>query len=158
MPIKPFLKTPFESKPQQSAEICQAIVIKSNQDSDTILMLTKRNNLYNIDSVESDSIHRHQTGLSQKAAYNIFNNLLNVLTKHNTPVSLIPFKCPLCGSNTKQVIGKYGLFYGCTSYPKCNGIVQASGQPSSKTQALLDKQGKTPKLEEDPEFRLDGLE
>lgn len=28
-------------------------------------------------------------------------------------------KCPDCGSRVVLKEGKYGLFFGCTSYPKC---------------------------------------
>jgi len=33
-------------------------------------------------------------------------------------------KCPTCGSPLRQVIGKYGPFVACSSYPKCKYIKQ----------------------------------
>lgn len=29
--------------------------------------------------------------------------------------------CPICGANTVLRDGKYGKFYGCENFPKCNG-------------------------------------
>ena len=30
-------------------------------------------------------------------------------------------KCPKCGKDTKLIEGKFGKFYGCINFPKCNG-------------------------------------
>jgi len=30
-------------------------------------------------------------------------------------------KCPKCGGVTVERQGVYGMFYGCTAFPKCNG-------------------------------------
>jgi hypothetical protein len=32
-----------------------------------------------------------------------------------------PGPCPRCGGPTHKLIGKFGIFYGCDSYPKCKG-------------------------------------
>ena len=32
-----------------------------------------------------------------------------------------PGKCPKCGSGTVKKVGRYGVFYGCTHFPKCKG-------------------------------------
>lgn len=32
-----------------------------------------------------------------------------------------PGKCPKCGAATKKKAGAFGLFYGCTRFPDCNG-------------------------------------
>ena len=37
--------------------------------------------------------------------------------KHNTP------PCPLCGKPTVKRSGRYGEFYGCSTYPACRGTV-----------------------------------
>lgn len=29
--------------------------------------------------------------------------------------------CPLCGSKMNQKTGPYGIFYGCSKFPKCRG-------------------------------------
>ncbi len=30
-------------------------------------------------------------------------------------------KCPKCGAEMRQKVGRYGLFLGCPNYPRCNG-------------------------------------
>ncbi len=30
-------------------------------------------------------------------------------------------KCPKCGAETRPIMGRYGLFFGCIVFPKCNG-------------------------------------
>jgi ssDNA-binding Zn-finger/Zn-ribbon topoisomerase 1 len=30
--------------------------------------------------------------------------------------------CPLCGKRTRKRGGRFGEFWGCTDYPRCNGI------------------------------------
>jgi DNA topoisomerase-1 len=37
---------------------------------------------------------------------------------------LLDEKCPQCGSQLRQVIGKYGPFVACSNYPKCKYIQQ----------------------------------
>lgn len=32
-----------------------------------------------------------------------------------------PGACPKCGGATVEKVGKFGSFYGCASFPKCNG-------------------------------------
>ncbi len=32
-----------------------------------------------------------------------------------------PGKCPKCDADTKLKTGKYGQFYGCSTFPICNG-------------------------------------
>lgn len=29
--------------------------------------------------------------------------------------------CPECGSKMNRILWKYGVFYGCSEYPKCKG-------------------------------------
>lgn len=38
--------------------------------------------------------------------------------------------CPICGGTTRQRTGKSGTFWGCISYPDCNGIVNAGAKKS----------------------------
>ena len=49
--------------------------------------------------------------------------LKNANKQHNKIVKEIKGenenKCPLCGENLIQRNGKYGIFIGCTNYPKC---------------------------------------
>jgi ssDNA-binding Zn-finger/Zn-ribbon topoisomerase 1 len=33
-------------------------------------------------------------------------------------------KCPKCNAKIVLREGKYGKFYGCSTFPKCNGIVK----------------------------------
>ena len=44
---------------------------------------------------------------------------------HNIPAyrkkAYGPGKCPKCGSDTIEKNGKFGRFFGCTRWPKCNG-------------------------------------
>lgn len=35
-------------------------------------------------------------------------------------------KCPKCGASMYLREGKYGKFYGCSNYPKCNGTRKIS--------------------------------
>lgn len=32
--------------------------------------------------------------------------------------------CPLCNSPMTYRKGKYGFFWGCSTYPKCNGLIK----------------------------------
>ena len=40
----------------------------------------------------------------------------------NTPMARV--RCPICGGETVERQGKFGLFLGCRAYPKCKGTVQ----------------------------------
>lgn len=42
------------------------------------------------------------------------------------------FKCDKCDGKMIERKGKYGTFYGCESYPKCNGMKDSSGIPIEK--------------------------
>ena len=43
---------------------------------------------------------------------------------NNRPIDLDSLKtyCPQCGGFMKEKIGKYGKFYGCSNYPRCNYV------------------------------------
>lgn len=36
--------------------------------------------------------------------------------------------CPLCGRLTRKRQGRFGVFWGCSGYPQCNGTVEPDGQ------------------------------
>ena len=44
-------------------------------------------------------------------------------TKQRRDVYVANGKCPKCGGNLVLRNGKYGSFYGCSNYPKCNYIL-----------------------------------
>lgn len=44
-------------------------------------------------------------------------------TKKRRDVAVANGKCPRCGGNLVLRTGKYGQFYGCSNYPKCNYIL-----------------------------------
>lgn len=46
------------------------------------------------------------------------------------PAEAIGLKCNKCGADTVQRRGPRGMFYGCSKYPNCNGIIDASEVPS----------------------------
>jgi hypothetical protein len=39
--------------------------------------------------------------------------------------------CPKCGQPTRRRRGRHGAFYGCSSYPQCDGTVNVRGQAAS---------------------------
>ena len=41
-------------------------------------------------------------------------------TTEKKPVVIADFKCEKCGSDMVQRTGRYGAFYACSQYPKCN--------------------------------------
>lgn len=41
------------------------------------------------------------------------------------PISEEGPPCPKCSAATKQRLGKFGAFWGCTNYPECRGLVNA---------------------------------
>lgn len=51
--------------------------------------------------------------------YNIDNTIKNSSLEDSCKI-----KCPKCGAVMKLRTGKYGKFYGCSNYPKCDGIVK----------------------------------
>lgn len=169
-----FIKPPPPPQFQPSnAEICQAIVMKhkTGKSNDLILVVTKFQDQYTIRSLTAAGAKdiiipatSNKTLIGKK-----FNQIIQDLLPTYTPVSLQKFACPLCGKDTKQIIGKYGLFYGCNGYPDCDGIVQVSGNPAPKTLAKMNaakfqssskihisKQKAEPEIESD--FRLDEIE
>jgi len=60
----------------------------------------------------------------------------NPLTVLNYQTSTI-YICPLCNSPMRKRDGKFGVFYGCSAYPECQGILNEWGKPNKKTKALL---------------------
>lgn len=65
---------------------------------------------------------------------NIKNNQ-NIVNK--IPLVLEDVVCPKCGCPMIERQGKYGKFYGCSTYPKCKGIVSINGtkdQSNNNTQ------------------------
>ncbi len=42
-------------------------------------------------------------------------------------------ECPKCGGSTAARMGRFGPFWGCTAYPRCNGIINPSKKKSRKT-------------------------
>ena len=38
--------------------------------------------------------------------------------------SLVTPKCPECGKEMVKRDGRYGSFWGCSSYPECKGMVK----------------------------------
>ena len=59
-----------------------------------------------------------------------FENLDEVTQKMYNNYS----KCPICGSNMVLRKGKFGSFYGCSNYPKCNGVKKVGGNNDGKAQ------------------------
>lgn len=53
-----------------------------------------------------------------------FNNLDDSINKVNADTPI----CPECGSRMVLRKGKYGMFFGCSNYPKCNHIEKVNGQ------------------------------
>lgn len=42
-------------------------------------------------------------------------------------------KCPTCGAATKTLKGKNGIFYGCSHYPNCKGVIFPEQSKKKKT-------------------------
>ena len=53
--------------------------------------------------------------------------------------------CDKCGAQMQLKVGKYGKFYGCTNYPKCNGIKPVTlgiACPKCKVGEILQRKSK----------------
>lgn len=44
-------------------------------------------------------------------------------------------KCPKCGGTMKARTGKYGNFWGCATYPKCDGTRDSLGRSKTERDA-----------------------
>lgn len=49
------------------------------------------------------------------------DGMIPMLPFYSQPKACGPGKCPSCGAETVLRKGKFGEFYGCTTYPKCHG-------------------------------------
>jgi DNA topoisomerase-1 len=47
----------------------------------------------------------------------IIDDANEIMTDHSTDM-----KCDKCGAGMILRVGKFGKFYGCSNYPKCNGV------------------------------------
>lgn len=65
--------------------------------------------LFDIDAVSLDGEIDEETG----------QLIHNPFTRECKPTG--PGLCPNCGGPTRSINGRYGMFYGCKSYPKCKG-------------------------------------
>lgn len=54
------------------------------------------------------------------------------VTRRKHP-SVVPSRCPWCGSKTKRRRGRRGPFYGCTSFPRCKWTMSAPGARYQRT-------------------------
>lgn len=65
-------------------------------------------------------------------------------------------KCPECGGEMISRKGKYGVFWGCRSYPKCNGTRDSEGKSKyDREQERLEKESERAPYEPmDDKFRF----
>lgn len=63
----------------------------------------------------------------------LFHNAVGVqvskkdaLSFRGTPNIIKVPLCPTCKAETIKRNGQYGLYFGCSKYPKCNGTISAS--------------------------------
>lgn len=78
-----------------------------------------------------------------------FHNIIRSLERGSSPSTKLKDSqkiCVLCKKPMKLRQGKYGSFYGCSAYPKCNSVVNMNGKINASTMKKLKK--KT--LEEKP--------
>ena len=56
--------------------------------------------------------------------YNNLQDIVNTTNETGIAPELPEKICPICGSTMVVRRSRFGrLFYGCSTYPKCNGIV-----------------------------------
>lgn len=88
---------------------------------------------------------------SQVAARDALDTLRLAATRANAATALIEGwvdgalnealepVCPTCGASAVLRSGRHGVFYGCTQYPKCNGVLDVAEWRTKARYALAER-------------------
>ena len=90
----------------------------------TILHLRDAEPVYTFEQISIKAnllVEKNITDLEARKAHNAAANA----TKHEKKDKIEAGICPRCGGRLVEREGKYGKFYGCSNYPKCDFMIKS---------------------------------